>query len=82
MDGKLWLLVLCVLCVTLVAAGQRPSPKPELAAPNLGVREGRTFSDSLIFGCAVAALAGERERLTSDRSNVFANSIHPSSCLT
>lgn len=33
MNGKLWLLALCVLlCLTLVAAGQKSSPKPERAA--------------------------------------------------
>ena len=32
MNVKLWLLALCVLCLILVAAGQKPSPKPEPAA--------------------------------------------------
>jgi len=31
MNVKLWLLALCVLCLTLVAAGQKSSPKPEPA---------------------------------------------------
>ena len=29
MNGKPWLLALCVLCLTLVAAGQRSASKPE-----------------------------------------------------
>ena len=32
MNVKLWLLALCVLCLILVAAGQKPSPKPEPGA--------------------------------------------------
>jgi hypothetical protein len=32
MNIKLWLLALCVFGLTLVAAGQKPSPKPEPAA--------------------------------------------------
>ena len=32
MNVKLWLLGLCVLCLIVVAAGQRSSPKPEAAA--------------------------------------------------
>ena len=31
MNGKTWSVVLCVLCLTLVAAGQKSSPKPEPA---------------------------------------------------
>jgi len=32
MNGKLWLLAVCVLCLILVAAGQKSSPKAEPAA--------------------------------------------------
>ncbi|MGA2337417.1 MAG: hypothetical protein WA383_05770 [Terriglobales bacterium] len=32
MKIKLWLLALCVLCLMLVAVGQKSSPKPEPAA--------------------------------------------------
>ena len=32
MNVKLWLLALCVLCLILVAAGQKSSPKPEPGA--------------------------------------------------
>ena len=32
MKVKLWLLALCVLCLMLVAVGQKSSPKPEPAA--------------------------------------------------